>query len=80
MLLKNGIEVSSASILKALSSFRDKINQLTARGRLLKASLMMIGPYPIKLDGKYAAVRLLIQYPHENNCHFGPVQARNTIM
>ena len=78
MSLKKGIEVSSASRLKALSPFLDENNQLRARGRSEKASFLMTTRHPIKLDGNNAAVRLLVQHAHEKNCQCGLEQTRNT--
>ena len=80
MLLKKGIEVSSTSRMKSLSPFLDEDNQLRARGRLAKASLLMTARHPIILDGNNAAVKLLVQHTHETNCHCGPEQTRNTLM
>ena len=62
MLLKKRIEVSSTSRLKSLSPFLDENNQLRARGRLAKASLLMTARHPIILDGNNAAVKLLVQH------------------
>ena len=80
MLLKNRIDVYSTSRLKSLSPSLDKNNQLRARGRLAKASLLTTARHPIILDGNNAAVKLLVQHTHENNCHCGPEQTRNTLM
>ena len=80
MLLKKGIEVSSTSRLKSLSPFLDENNQLRARGRLAKASLLMTARHPIILDGNNAADKLLVQHTHETNCHCGPEPTRNTLM
>ena len=63
-----------------MSPFIDKNNQLRARGRLLKASLLMTSRYPLILDGNNTATRLLIQHTHELNCHCGPEQTRNILM
>ena len=78
--LENGDAVSSSSRLKHLSPFIDKNNQLGARGRLSKASLLMTSRYPLILDSNYTAIRLLIQHTHELNCHCGPEQIRNFLM
>ena len=74
MSLKTGIEVFSASRLKALSPFLDENKQLRARDRLKKASLLMTARHAIVLDGNNAAVRLLVQHTNETNCHCGPEQ------
>ena len=61
---EKGIEVSSASRLKAVSPFLYKNNQLRARGRLSQASLLMTARCPIILDGNNAAIMVLIQHTH----------------
>ena len=78
--LKKGDDIPSSSRLKLLSPFVDKNNQLRARGRLSKPSLLMTSRYPLILDGKNLATRLLIQHTHELNCHCGPEQTRNILM
>ena len=80
MILKTRCEVSSASRLKALSPFLDEKNLLRARGRLTKASLLMITRHPIILDGYNAAVKLLVLHTHEINCHCCREQTLNTLM
>ena len=76
--LKKGDDISSSSRLRHLSPFIDKNNQLRARGRLSKASLLMTSRYPLILDCNNTATRLLIQHTH--NCHCGPEQTRNILM
>ena len=78
--MKKGDDISSSSRLKLLSPFIDKNNQLRARGRLSKASLLTTSCYSLTLDGNNTATRLLIQHTHELNCHCGPEQTRNILM
>ena len=78
--LKKGDDISSSSRLNLLSPFIDKNNQLRARDRLSKTNLLMTSRYPLILDGKNTASRLLIQHTHELNCQCGPEQTRNILM
>lgn len=90
--LKNRIEISHKSSIRALNPFLDKDDILRVGGRLKHSELQTDIKHPILLPHHSRLIELIIQHEHKNNLHSGieatlasvrliywPIKARGTI-